>query len=150
MNIKVLSTKKVEAGGYEVRKELVKFEQDKETVTLYSAYNLAGKYIGTAKDAARLWNKWGIKPETIDPDDDTCSIGFSEKNQKWYGWSHRAIHGFGVGDQVEEGDLTAQSQWSPMLLEENPEADRSLPVGFVAKTLDDCKKMAIAFADAVS
>ena len=24
-------------------------------------------------------------------------IGFSEKEQKWYGWSHRAFYGFKVG-----------------------------------------------------
>jgi hypothetical protein len=27
-------------------------------------------------------------------------IGFSEREQKWYGWSHRAIFGFGVGSEV--------------------------------------------------
>jgi len=31
-------------------------------------------------------------------------IGFSEPNQKWYGWSHRAIAGFGIGDECKEGD----------------------------------------------
>ncbi len=46
----------------------------------------------------------GIKPERIRPDDYSCCIGFSEKEQKWYGWSHRGIHGFAVGDQVEKGD----------------------------------------------
>lgn len=24
---------------------------------------------------------------------------------KWYGWSHRAIHGFYAGDKVKEGDV---------------------------------------------
>ena len=31
-------------------------------------------------------------------------LGFSEKEQKWYGWSHRAICGFGVGSKVKKGD----------------------------------------------
>lgn len=31
-------------------------------------------------------------------------IGFSEIEQKWYGWSHRAIYGFGIGSQVSKGD----------------------------------------------
>lgn len=61
------------------------------------------------------------------------NIGFSEKEQKWYGWSHRGRCGFEVGDEIEEGDLTG-----------------GLPVGFKAKTLEDAKAMAIAFADAVS
>lgn len=32
------------------------------------------------------------------------NIGFHEPTQKWYGWSHRAYYGFGVGDKVEKGD----------------------------------------------
>ena len=34
----------------------------------------------------------------------TCSIGWSEKDQKWYGWSHRAIFGFTIGSKVKKGD----------------------------------------------
>lgn len=34
----------------------------------------------------------------------SANIGFSEEEQKWYGWSHRAIFGFGVGDKVKKGD----------------------------------------------
>jgi hypothetical protein len=30
--------------------------------------------------------------------------GFSPTEQKWYGWSHRAIYGFGVGSKVSSGD----------------------------------------------
>ena len=32
------------------------------------------------------------------------SVGFSPKHQKWYGWSHRAIYGFGIGSKIEKGD----------------------------------------------
>jgi hypothetical protein len=32
-------------------------------------------------------------------------LGFSEKEQKWYGWSHRAIYGFGVGTKIKKGDV---------------------------------------------
>ena len=35
-------------------------------------------------------------------------------------------------------------------LKDYPEADLSLPVGFIAKTEEDCKRMAISFADSVS
>jgi len=34
----------------------------------------------------------------------TCCVGFNEKEQKWYGWSHRAICGFGIGSIVKKGD----------------------------------------------
>lgn len=61
-------------------------------------------------------------------------LGWSEKEQKWYGWSHRAIYGFKVGDKVKEGDVAAEY----------------LDVGFEAKTTDDAKKIASAFARGVS
>lgn len=31
-------------------------------------------------------------------------IGFSSREGKWYGWSHRAIYGFEVGSSVKKGD----------------------------------------------
>ena len=37
-----------------------------------------------------------------------CSIGFCDKEQKWYGWSHRAMYGFGVGSVTTEGDCSYQ------------------------------------------
>lgn len=46
-----------------------------------------------------------IAPETALNDDYNCSIGFSSKTNKWYGWSDRAIHGFGIGHTVKKGDL---------------------------------------------
>jgi hypothetical protein len=47
----------------------------------------------------------GIKPERITPEEYSCRIGWSEKEQKWYGWSHRAIYGFGVGSVCKKGDV---------------------------------------------
>jgi hypothetical protein len=34
----------------------------------------------------------------------TASIGFDPVEQKWYGWSHRAICGFTIGSEVKFGD----------------------------------------------
>lgn len=34
----------------------------------------------------------------------THGVGFSPKDNKWYGWSHRAIYGFSVGSTCKEGD----------------------------------------------
>lgn len=31
---------------------------------------------------------------------DVNTFGKSEADGKWYGWSHRAVHGFGVGDEI--------------------------------------------------
>ena len=35
----------------------------------------------------------------------SCSacIGFNPKEQKWFGWSHRAIFGFGIGSECKKG-----------------------------------------------
>ena len=106
-------------------------------------------YIGTAEMATMLCDKRGIKPELAEPSNKVCSIGFCEKEQKWYGWSHRAIYGFGIGDVVKEGDCAASSGWTDEYLVEHPEADKRLSIGFEAKTLEDCRRMAIAFAESV-
>ena len=79
----------------------------------------------------------------------TASIGYSPEENKWYGWSHRAIHGFTIGDVVKEGDLTNDSGLVEEYGVQHPEEDYSLPVGFKALTLNDAKRMAIAFACAV-
>ncbi len=34
----------------------------------------------------------------------THGVGLSPKNNKWYGWSHRAICGFGIGSTCKKGD----------------------------------------------
>ena len=136
--------------GYEVRTENVTHPDDPEhTITMKTAYTLGGDYVGTSQEAHRLYVKFGIKPEMIDGTKHTCSIGLCEKEQKWFGWSHRAIYGFGIGDTVKEGDCAASSGYIDEYIAEHPEADLSLPVGFEAKTLDDAKKMAMAFADSV-
>ncbi len=115
-------------------------------IRIQSAYTMGGDYIGSPKDAKILCGKYGIYPEKSKPSDNVCSIGFSRKNQKWYGWSHRAIYGFTVGDITKEGDCVCSSGWTEEYLQEHPEEDLSLPVGFETKTWEDVKRMAIAFA----
>jgi hypothetical protein len=118
---------------YEIRKERVQAGMDDQTVDIESAYTKKGDYIGDPK-TAKLLAKKGIEPEKSKPTNNVCSIGFNKKDGKWYGWSHRAMHGFKAGDEVEEGDVLAHR----------------FPVGFKAKSEDDAKKMAIAFAGEVS
>lgn len=137
--------------GYQVRTERHHVGDDDAEVVIRSAYTVPDDdYIGDGKLAWRLYNKYGIKPEKADPSHSICSIGFCENKQKWYGWSHRAICGFGVGDIVKEGDCAAESGWADEYLETYPDANKALPVGFVAETLDDAKLIAIAFAESVS
>ena len=109
-----------------------------------------GVYIGDVKLAYQLCKKRGIKPETRPGERRVCSIGFCKKENKWYGWSHRAIFGFGVGYEVKEGDCTNSSGYTQEYLDKHPEKDLSLPIGFKATSLEEAKRMAIAFADSVS
>mgnify|MGYP001569090553 CR=1 FL=1 len=165
----VLATRKYKA-GYEVREELsqtnfeavpisepvdddmqklIDYITSKNHVIVKAAYTPSGDYVGNSKRAHYLIARHGIKPEKANPTHKVCSIGFCEKEQKWYGWSHRAIFGFGIGSKVEEGDCCASSGYTKEYLAEHPEDDLSLPVGFIAKNLIDAKKMAISFADSV-
>ena len=134
-------TKKFRA-GYILQKELIGGGECWMTV----AYNHNGDYIGDSKSAYRLCVKRGIIPEVSRGS--VCSIGKS-KDGKWYGWSHRAIYGFKIGDKVKKGDCCASSGWTDEYLETHPDP-YILPVGFKAKTEKDCKKMAMAFASSVS
>lgn len=52
---------------------------------------------GIVKAVARL----EISPEPLDKKKgDRCAVGKSAVDGKWYGWSHRAMAGFGKGDRV--------------------------------------------------
>jgi hypothetical protein len=69
-----------------------------------TAFSKTGDYVGTYP-CANLMEKYGICPEVIpDEDHSVCSIGFSHEEQKWFGWSHRALWGFEIGSTVERGD----------------------------------------------
>lgn len=83
--------------------ELVDALEQPSIVIMNVAYTPNGGYIGNTKTADFLCRKRGIKPETIDGHK-VCSIGFCIREQKWYGWSHRAIFGFGIRSKVRKDD----------------------------------------------
>jgi hypothetical protein len=89
--------------GYEIREELWKMFPDDEPTLTRQAYTPTGDYIGDKKIAHMLCTKRGIRPQALKPGG-VCCIGFCEKEQKWYGWSHRAMYGFGIGSKVKKGD----------------------------------------------
>lgn len=60
------------------------------------------------------------------------TLGFNPDKNKWYGWSHRALAGFGVGHVVKKGDCLEK-----------------IKPGFKCKTLADAKKVAADFAESV-
>lgn len=83
-----------------------------EIIEMTSAYTLDGCYIGTVEEAEK-WFGRGIVPElhpkSVKEESHCCSIGFCEKEQKWYGWSHRAWYGFGIGSVTKEGHCGYQA-----------------------------------------
>jgi len=133
-------------------------------IEIRSAFTHDGHYIGDPKTAKFLYDKGLVQVQPAaaihkrkGSGEDanggwgfTCSLAFHPVEKKWYGWSHRAMFGFGVGDVVKKGDVVNSSGWTDEWLKEHPEDDTSLPVGFTAKTLDDAKTMAIAFAEGVA
>jgi hypothetical protein len=137
------------APGYTLETVLVSSRDDGESFKMQRVMANAGGYVGEPDMARLLIQERGILPELSAPGKNVCAVGFCPKEQKWYGWSHRAIFGFGIGDVVGEGDCCATSGWTDDYLAAHPEEDRRLPVGFKAETLDDARRMAVAFADAV-
>jgi hypothetical protein len=64
---------------------------------MYTAQTPDGHYIGEPQFAEELFLKYGItRFELRVPTSSVCSVGFNPKTKKWYGWSHRAIKGFGT------------------------------------------------------
>ncbi len=41
-----------------------------------------------------------IVPELVKSGDTVCSVGKSNKDDRWYGWSHRGATGFAIGDKI--------------------------------------------------
>lgn len=100
---KVLSIRRYKA-GYEVRTELVSVFDGADAIKMECAYTPNGDYIGDPRTAHRLVVSRGIQPQKNNPAHCVCSIGYSSKDGKWYGWSHRAIYGFKVGSTCHIGD----------------------------------------------
>lgn len=120
-------------GEYEVRVEMWKYHPDEPPMEMTSAYTKSGDYIGEPDRAAYLASE-GIAPELRTPTSNVCTIGYSALTQRWYGWSHRAMAGFAVGDKLTT-DLLDASEFPP---------------GTILRTLDDAKRAAMAFAASVS
>lgn len=136
---KVIDTTRYDECGYELRKEEVSapFKGSNDKIIMESCYSLIDDgYIGSEKDAQFFCEK-GIKPQT-DGTHPVCSIGFCEKEKKWYGWSHRAMCGFGLGDKIFEeryGDGKTHFKNHGRI---------------TIKNMDDAKQSASNFADSVS
>jgi len=93
----------------------VDYEADKEHITKmyivrsrYDPLDKGGSYVGDINFGYSLAQ---MDLHYIQPAEDTldiCQVGYSHVERKWYGWSHRAMFGFGVGSKVKEGDIGYQ------------------------------------------
>ncbi len=90
--------------GYEVRTEIVD-DNAGGTLEMKNAYNVHGEWIGEPKFAYRLIVTRGILPEKVNKNRNICSIGYCPRDGRWYGWSHRAIVGFKIGDMIFEEEF---------------------------------------------
>lgn len=102
-----------------------------------AAYNPNGDYVGDVKFAKYLAGRC-IRPQKSNPEHRVCSIGYSAPEHAWYGWSHRAMAGFMIGDR---------------LFEENYGDDHTLFTQHGSKeitTMDEAKEAACRFASSVS
>jgi hypothetical protein len=106
-------------------------------------------YIGSDKRWEALSKRGFVMYQSYDKGS-TASVAYCPSENKWYGWSHRAMYGFTIGDVVSEGDITATSGLIEEYEIQHPEENLSLPVGYKATTMKKAKRMAIAFASAVA
>lgn len=89
---------------YEYRREVFDYGDGQEHEIAF-AYTPSGDYIGNPKTARYLVIKRGLSDlQSRNGDPGPVQIGFSVPEQKWYGWSHRAIYGFGIGSTCKKGD----------------------------------------------
>ena len=90
--------------GYIYRREVTKdpTPSDNETLEMVNCYSsYTGEWIGNAKNTLFICKKKGLRQvQKSDPSHCVCSIGYQPDEDKWYGWSHRAICGFGFGDRI--------------------------------------------------
>lgn len=95
--------------GYEMRHELVDMSDyggDGKPLPMVNCYTPSGDYIGNKRCAHHLFSTVGIRhAEKAGRNDSVCSIGFNPANARWYGWSHRAIVGFAIGDRLFEAEF---------------------------------------------
>jgi hypothetical protein len=117
-------------GGYRIIEELWWYCPEVKPARMISAYTDNGDYIGNPEDAKFLCKRMRLTNlQKVDPSHCVVSIGFSEKEQKWYGWSHRAIYGFGIGSIVQKGDC-AYTPKTPLELYEDMTAITTSEDGF--------------------
>lgn len=133
---------------FELRSENISGAVLNPTV-MWSCYSKQdGSYVGTPEDTIRYLHL-GIREFYTRNGGKVACIGWDPEKRLWYGWSHRAIYGFGIGHIVQEGSIVRSNGWIEGC-PEYEESERIKPqVGYVARTRSDCRYLAERFAEAV-
>ena len=110
-----------------------------------------GKYISDSKTREPHYaalQAHGIVPQSSEPETCAPSASANESRNGTAGVTELCTSSASV---ISSRKVTrnATTGLTEEYLQDHPEEDRSVPVGFVCKTLEDCKRCAIAFADAV-
>jgi hypothetical protein len=113
---------------------------DGRFLVMETALTDRGEYVGDPKFARMLFVKRGLIEVQAQGEGRTCTIGFNPADQKWYGWSHRASCGFGVGDKLFDENMKGATDETPFV-----EHGRK-PI----RDLHDAKLAAARFAESVS
>lgn len=81
------------------------FEDDRKSYDIYVS-KFDGSYITSPETIYNDYDDYIIKQlakhEVIE--ELTHGVGFSPKENKWYGWTHRGICGFTIGSECKKGD----------------------------------------------
>ena len=119
-----------------------------------------GSYIGTPFDVFKFVTYFGIKDfYRSHPDNKVASIGFAPEKERWYGWSHRAIYSFGIGDKIKYNDdlLILSHGWIEGCPEYEEEKKQIQYVKSMFKegilkieNLQQARFLAIRFADSIA
>ena len=89
-------------GSYTFVKQIMSGKQwNCDDFEVETVVNARGEYVGDP-EFGRYLIREGIEAELIDPQHTVCSVGFCSTDNKWAGWSHRALAKFGIGDRVFE------------------------------------------------
>ena len=105
--------KTIDKDFFDVRVEMWKTYRNDPGTSMISAYSKEGYYIGSPEEIADKYIMYGIC-EDLTPLIENIQCGYSPRDQKYYGWSHRGIYGFGIGSKVKKGDLA----YIPSIMEE--------------------------------
>lgn len=106
-------------------------------------------YIGELDEALSLLSYGITKFYKRMPDSSIASIGYAPNKKTWYGWNHRAICGYKVGDVITPDSCIYESACDPEIIRSARLRSPSHPY-MVLESLEDCKKAAELFAEEAS